>query len=352
LTGPALSRTNARMSDPLDFPFGAAPPAEPVELAPGIFWLRLPLPFKLDHVNVWLIAERDGWCVVDTGLNTEVVRGLWTGLFDGLMAGRPVTRVLVTHMHPDHVGLAGWLCPRFEAPLLMSRSEWLYARMLALGDPAELAAAYAAFYHAAGLDAARAETLAGRATTYRKGVTPPPPRFRQLLDGDELTIAGYDWQVIATEGHSSEQLCLHCPGLDLLIAGDQVLPVISPNVSVWPSEPDADPLGRFIVSMEAFQPLPEETLVLPSHHWPFRGLHARIEQLLDHHDERLAATLATCAEPVTAAEVTAELFPKALDDHQTTFAIGEALAHLNGLVRVGLVERARGRDGRWRYHAT
>lgn len=340
------------MSDSLEFPYGSAPPDAPVEVATGVFWIRLPLPFKLDHVNVWLIADRDGWCLVDTGLRTEAVMAAWEGLFDGLLAGRPITRVIVTHMHPDHVGLAGWICEKFGAPLLMSRSEWLYARMLALGDLDELTGAYRRFFHAAGVESDRIDVLAGRATRYRQGVVPPPSRFRQIADGDELTIGGYDWQVIAGEGHSSELLCLHCPGLDLLISADQVLPIISPNVGVWPSEPDADPLGRFIVSMEAFRPVPEDTLVLPSHHWPFRGLHDRIEQLLDHHDERLAATLAACAEPVTAAEVAATLFPKALDDHQATFAIGEALAHLNGLVKVGLVERVLGRDGRWRFTAT
>jgi glyoxylase-like metal-dependent hydrolase (beta-lactamase superfamily II) len=254
-------------------------------------------------------------------------------------------------MHPDHVGLAGWLCERFAAPLLMSRTEWLTARMLTGGDPAEEAAAYRGFYHAAGADPEAIERLAGRGGAYRDAVTPLPTRFLRLADGDELTLGGFDWDVIAAEGHAAEQICLWCEGLGLLIAGDQVLPVISPNVSVWPSEPESDPLGRFIVSLEKFEDLPEETLVLPSHHWPFRGLHGRIEQLLDHHDERLAETLAACLEPSTAAEVTRALFPKALDGHQTMFALGEALAHLNGLIKVGLIRRTTGADGVWRFTA-
>lgn len=338
--------------DSLDFPFGAEAPSDlATEVAPGVLWVRLPLPFRLDHVNVWLIAERDGWCLVDTGFGNAAVMEEWERRFDALLEGRPVTRVIVTHMHPDHVGLAGWICERFGAPLLMSRTEWLTARMLTLGDGEAEREAYRAFYRAAGAAPDVVEALAGRGGAYRKAVTPLPARFTRLADGDELTIGGYDWDVIAAEGHAAEQICLYCEGLGLLISGDQVLPVISPNVSVWPSEPESDPLGRFIVSLEKFEDLPEETLVLPSHHWPFRGLHGRIEQLLDHHDERLAETLSACLEPSTAIEVTRALFPKALDQHQMLFAIGEALAHLNGLIKVGLIRRTTGRDGVWRYAA-
>jgi glyoxylase-like metal-dependent hydrolase (beta-lactamase superfamily II) len=316
---------------------------------PGLHGVRFALPFALDHVNVWLLEEDDGWTAVDSGLADDRTRGRWRELQRGLLADRSLTRIVVTHYHPDHMGLAGWLCAEAGAELWTSRTEWLTARLLAQDASEEWVAVGREFDRRAGLDDQLIEERAARGNLYRRRVVPPPPSFRRLRHGDRIRLNGSEWQVIVGRGHAPEMLCLFSPERNVLIAGDQVLPKISPNVSVWPSEPEADPLAEFLESLVSFRELPEDCLVLPSHGLPFRGLRERIDQLIAHHRERLALALEACATPVTLTEVMPRLFDRALDVHQLQFALGESLAHLNYLVRQGQLERGLDADGRLRY---
>lgn len=340
----------------LTYPHPTAPePGVPVEVAPGLLWLRFPLPMALNHVNLWLIEDdadaggAPGWLLVDAGIGNAASREIWDGLLAGPLKDKPIRRVLVTHMHPDHIGLAGWLCERFRAPLTMTLSEYATARATWSDDRPEVAAAHAAFYRAAGLPAEAAEMVEARGNVYRRGVSPIPVAARRIRDGDTLPVGGRTWRVIVGEGHSSEMACLYDAERGILISADQVLPKISPNVSVWPSEPNADPLADFLRSLAVLRRLPAETLVLPSHGLPFFGLVERIDWLAAHHAERLALTREVCRQPATVAELMVAMFHRALDRQQMMFAVGEATAHLNRLVAAGDLARETGADGVWRF---
>jgi glyoxylase-like metal-dependent hydrolase (beta-lactamase superfamily II) len=329
-------------------PIQLAADGEPRELSPGLFGVRFALPFALDHVNIWLLAEADGWTLIDAGLADQPSRERWQDLA-GFMAGRPVTRLVATHFHPDHMGLAGWWCERSGAELWASRTEWLQGRALALDASEDFVAAGRRFDHRAGLDAGEVLERAARGNLYRLRVTLPPAAYRRLAEGDRPTIAGSRWQVIVGRGHAPEMLCLYSAERNLLIAADQVLPRISPIVGVWPGEPEANPLAEFLASLATLRQLPDDCLVLPSHGRPFRGLHVRIDQLAAHHRERLAATLEACRRPATAVEIMPQLFDRELDRHQLSFAIAETVAHLNYLIAEGRVQRRLDADQRLRY---
>jgi glyoxylase-like metal-dependent hydrolase (beta-lactamase superfamily II) len=318
---------------------------EPVVIADDIFWLRVRLPFALDHVNLWLCRDYDGWTVIDTGYGDAPTRALWEGLRGTLLAGHPIRRVLVTHFHPDHAGQAGWLCGEAGAELWMSRTEWLTARMLALDTTDAAIAETERCYRQAGMPDEVVARQRSRGNAYRRGVNEPPPSFVRIAAGDRITLAGSSWEVLTGEGHAPEQVTLYAEERGLLIAADQILPRISPVVGVWPSQPEADPLADYLASLEQYRRLPEDTMVLPSHGMPFLGLHQRLEELVAHHEERLDATLAACARPTTAASVLEALFPRALDPHQTGFALAETLAHLNYLLGQGMLRRWPGPNG-------
>jgi glyoxylase-like metal-dependent hydrolase (beta-lactamase superfamily II) len=335
----------------LSYEYPALRQGEPCPIRPGLYGVRFALPFALDHVHIWLAQDDGGWTVIDTGLADEPTLGRWRELRHGLLAGQSITRVVATHYHPDHMGLAGWLCAETGAELWASRTEWLNARLLAQDTSEDWVAAGRRFDRRAGLDDALVEERAARGNLYRRRVALPPASFRRVKEGDRLRFADAEWRVLIGRGHAPEMLCLFSPEHNLLIAGDQVLPKISPNVSVWPSEPEANPLGEFLDSLESFRQLPADCLVLPSHGLPFRGLHERIDQLIGHHRERLEHALEACAAPLTLAEVMPRLFDRALDVHQLQFALGESLAHLNFLVEEGRLERETGTDGRMRYFA-
>ncbi|MBC8339438.1 MAG: MBL fold metallo-hydrolase [Rhodospirillales bacterium] len=334
-----------------DYTHLAAPaPGETIEVAAGVHWLCMPLPFKLDHINLWLLEDRDedgdGWTIVDTGINRDEVRKAWETVFAALVSdAKPVKRVIVTHFHPDHFGLAGWLTRKFGVALWMPREEWTQGRMLSLETGETSRGAFSRFYKAAGFDEDMMDAARARSGRYAKSVSVAPGSFRRISDGTEISIGGRVWRTIVGTGHSPEHACLYCADLDVLISGDQVLPKISPNVSVWPQEPEADPLALFLGSLDKLRGLGPDTLVLPSHNFPFRGLDARIDDLQLHHDERLEETLEFCSEPLNGVQVLRQLFQRELDTHQLFFAIGETLAHLHHLIGQGKIRRRKNADG-------
>jgi glyoxylase-like metal-dependent hydrolase (beta-lactamase superfamily II) len=346
----------------LSYPFAEALPATGTtqEVAPGVRWLRMPLPFALDHINLWLLRDRqdgiDGWSVVDCGVANEATRAAWEQVFATGLDGLPVLRVIVTHMHPDHIGLAHWLCERWhtkerECRLWMSATDWNAARISSQSTTGFGGDAAARFFARHGLvDPDSLAKVRARSNYYAGMVPAVPPRFRRLMDGMVLDIGGRAWRCIAGYGHAPEHIALHCAQTGVLISGDMVLPRISTNVSVIDLEPEADPLPLYLRSLDRLRELPAGTLVLPSHGKPFRGLHERIAQLHAHHDERLAEVLAACAAaPRSAAELIPVLFKRVLDLHQTTFAIGEAIAHVHALANQGRLRAVPGADGvlRW-----
>ncbi|MCW2247873.1 glyoxylase-like metal-dependent hydrolase (beta-lactamase superfamily II) [Azospirillum fermentarium] len=336
---------------PAEDPFGTPPPAgTAVAVAPGVWWARMPLPFALNHINIWLLEDGDGWAVVDCGFNDDATRTAWEALFTGPMGGRPVTRVITTHFHPDHMGLAAWLTARFGATFHATLAEWLWGRMLSMQGAEECTPLAARFYADAGLPEPLAERLARRADAYRLAVPEVPAVLHRLRDGDGLAIGGRRWRVVVGRGHAPEQACLMGEEAGVFISGDQVLPKISPNVSVWPQQPDEDPLNDFLVSLEdVCRRVPDSLLVLPSHGRPFHGLHARAAELASHHADRLAEVAEACrGGPKTVFDVMQAMFPRELDPIQVRFAIGEALAHVNHLLHRGVLVREAGVPARYR----
>ncbi|MEF7614303.1 MBL fold metallo-hydrolase [Aquincola sp. MAHUQ-54] len=330
-------------------------PGETLEVAPGVRWLRMPLPFALDHINLWLLRDRldgrEGWAIVDCGVDNADIRGLWEQVFATQLQGRPVLRVIVTHMHPDHIGLAHWLTARWQCRLWISATDYGVAR-LARDTRGQGGDESAEFFAAHGLrDAETLDILARRGNHFAQLVPALPDSYRRLLDGQLLAIGDARWRCIAGYGHAPEHISLHDAAAGVLVAGDMVLPRISTNVGVSSSEPEGDPLPLYLDSIaRVAAELPAGTLVLPSHGRPFRGLHTRVAQLRQHHDERLADVLAALqAAPATAAEMLPVLFRRPLDAHQTTFAMAEALAHLHMLWHGGRLERGRGADGVYRF---
>ena len=326
-------------------------PACVQEIADGVLWLRMPLPFALDHVNLYVLRDGESWTLVDTGMGDAVTRDLWDRLFAGPLAGRPVTRLVCTHFHPDHMGLAGWLCERFGIPLSMTFGEWVTGRKNWLDDGADYRDCDVAHYRRAGHPPEFLAQVAETGNAYRPRIGAPPAAFQRLEDGQVLTIGGRAWEVLTCGGHSPEHACLHCPEAGILIAGDQILPRISPIVGVWAQEPEARPLARFLAALDRLAGLPADTLVLPAHHLPFRSLRERCAELAAHHAERLEKTREACRDPVTAVEVLRILFRRPLDAHQMQFATGETLAHLNHLLSLGTVRRAADPRGVWLYQA-
>ncbi|CAN5157927.1 MBL fold metallo-hydrolase [soil metagenome] len=340
----------------------AAPePGRAVEVAPGILWLRMPLPFALNHVNVWAIDDvvdgRAGWTLVDTGIGFEPTREAWLRAFDGALAGRPIVRVICTHMHPDHVGLAGWFCERFACELSMTQGEYLLMRLMAQQVPGITLEQWRDFYVANGLGADAATIVSERTDYYRRAVGTPPSTFNRLDGGQRVPIGGHPWRVILGYGHSCEHAALYSSDRNLLISGDMLLPRISTNVSVHPLEPRGDPLGGFLASIAEFRALPADVMVLPSHGLPFGrdasgGAHARVDQLEAHHAARLAEVETLAAQRpdgISAADVIPVMWTRALDMHQMGFATGEALAHLHWHWHRGTLERTVDAAGVFRF---
>ena len=349
----------------LHYPLGDAlpPPGRALVVAPGVKWIRMALPFALDHINLWLLRDRidgrEGWTVVDCCIAHDAARAQWESVFEHELEGLPILRVIVTHMHPDHIGLADWLCQRWSLQgsagqacrLWISATDFTMARIGSQSTTGFGGDSAAAFFAANGLtDPESLQKIRARASYYPSLVPSVPSQYRRLMDGMALTIGAHTWRCISGHGHAPEHMALHCAGLGVLISGDMVLPRISTNVSVYDQEPEADSLALFLDSLEKYLPLPVDTLVLPSHGKPFTGLHERIQQLKDHHRDRLAEVMQACQDkPCSAADILPVLFPRALDLHQTTFAMGEAVAHLHRLWIAGDLVRDRDADGVWRF---
>ena len=337
----------------LDYPFGDTlpAPARRIEVAPGVHWLRMPLPFQLDHINLWLLRDDfggDGWTVVDCGIASAEIRALWERVFDTGLDGLPIRRILCTHMHPDHVGNAAWLQQRFGAPLWMTLGEYALGRVLSSCLPgADGESAHAHFRRHGVPDGPGLEAIRTRNSNYFASLVPQMPLgFRRIRADEPIAIGGRSWQVIVGTGHSPEHASLYCEADGLLLSGDMVLPRISTNVSVFDIEPESNPVRWYLDSLGAYAHCREDTLVLPSHGRPFRGLHRRIAQLLAHHDERLTLVRQLCARHrLSAAELVPKMFNREFDTHQLTFALGEALAHLHALWYTGELNRETGADG-------
>ncbi len=342
------------MSDPqtLQYPFANDTPAagEVRAVAPGVGWLRMPLPFALDHVNLWLLDDGRALAAVDTGIGSEAGKALWERILAA--DGRPLTRVIVTHHHPDHLGLATWLATRDGADVLMTQGEYFGGHALWHQLPGYSVADMLAQFRRHGLDEAHLQALDERGNGYRRGAPAIPSHFRRLFDGDTIDIGGHVWRVIVGYGHAPEHASLYCETLGVLISGDMLLPRISTNVSVYAATPQDDPLGWFLDSLRDIAHLPDDTLVLPSHGKPFRGIRTRVAQLIEHHRERCAVLAAECGRERSAGELMGVLFTREMDTHQIMFAMGETVAHLNHLVKQGALRVTEGENGTIRYVAT
>ena len=321
------------MSNSLVYPYSKPPaPGTLQEVAPGVMWLRMPLPMALDHINLYLVANGDDWVIVDTGIRTKDVHELWQTIFANYLGESKVTDVIVTHMHPDHVGQAGWLTEHWQVPLSMTRSEYLLSVQLTNTSFGSHREKYNAFYHQAGLERKLNDKSGRRTQGSSDWVAPLPSSYRRLRHGTQIKIGAHTWQVMVGSGHSPEHATLYCKELKVLLSGDQVLPRISPNISLMPYEPYANPLAEWYDSLEYFHVVPEDTLVLPAHHLPFYGLHKRLLSLREHHDERLEILHRDCPEGSTAKELISVMFDREMDEMSMPMALGECMAHLFYLV--------------------
>lgn len=340
------------LENEIHYPLGDMLPTEgeSLEVAPGVRWIRMGLPFALDHINLWLLRDRqpdargvmvEGWTVVDCCIDSPTTRAQWEQVFVSSLEGLPVLRIIVTHMHPDHIGLAHWLCACWNAQLWISATDYNVARVAVYDTQGFGGEAGADFYARHGaFDPAFLSHVRSRGSYFSSLVPALPSGFRRLMDGDLIDIGGRAWQCISGYGHAPEHIALYCAGSKTLISGDMVLPRISTNISVHVSEPEANPLQLFLSSLLKYVDLPVDTRVLPSHGKPFMGLATRVAQLQEHHRERLAEILrAAQLKALSAADVLPVLFQRALDTHQMTFAMGEALAHLHYLWQSGQLVR-------------
>ena len=339
----------------LSYLFDDTPEAGGVrEIVPGVLWLRLPLPMALDHINIYLLEDDDGWWVIDTGIAIDPTQSLWENLFASTeLRDKPVKAVISTHYHPDHTGMAGWLCEEWRVPFYMTQAEYFTGLAFSRTTSDHFSWTSERHYIRSGYRPDQVERIRKHFGGFGPYIKPLPTAYRRLVDSQMLTIGGRRWRVVVGRGHSPEHACLYCGELNILISGDQVIPRITSNISVSGSEPEANPLRDWFNSHEHFlDTLPADALVLPSHNAPFHGLHQRLRQLIEHHEDHLVALEEAClVEAPTAMELLPVLFDRKLDASQVGLAVGECVAHLNYLVHRGQLERAEDEQGRYRYRS-
>lgn len=337
-------------SSVINSPF-KTPPAEgeAVAIAPGVLWMRLPLPMKLDHVNVYALDDGDSWTVIDTGMNSRRGRAIWQKLMQGPLAGKPIARVIVTHHHPDHIGMAGWFQSDHGAELWTTRTAWLYARMLSLDVQATPAEETRAFWRSGGMDkAVYDKRLTERPYNFSDTVAPLPLGFTRIQQGDVLRIGGRSWDVHIGNGHAPEHATFWSRDDNLVIGGDQILATISPNIGVYATEPDADPVADWMEACSRLIPhANDQQLVLPGHKLPFTGLPRRLQQMIDNHHNALPRLRQFIQEPHTAAECFTTLFKRKIGEAEYGLALVESMAHLNHLFHLGQADRTMREDGAW-----
>jgi len=332
----------------LHYPFPEVPaPGTAREVAPGVRWLSMPLPFQLDHINLWLLDDEGGTTIVDCGIANPATRELWEKIF---ASAKNVGRVILTHYHPDHAGNADWICKRFGVEMWTTQGEYLTAHAVRERAAGYTAEAVLAVFRRNGLDEQRLAAMTSNRNRYAELVPDFPHSYRRIIEGDRVRVGAHEWRAIVGHGHAPEHLSLFSKELNTVIAGDMLLSTISTNVSVWSIDPEGDPLRLFLESIARYRDLPADVLVLPSHGKPFRGAHERIAQLEAHHRERLGELKAALkAGEKSAGELLPVLFRRPLDAHQTFFAMGEAIAHLHYLYYAGQARRNIGADGIMRY---
>lgn len=329
-----------------------APGSEAIEVAPGVLWLRFPLPMKLDHVNVYALDEGDSWTVIDTGFSSRTSKGLWAQAMAGPLEGKPISRVVVTHHHPDHVGLAGWLQSEHGAELVTTRTAWLMARMLTLDVQDATVPETLAYWKLSGMDPAKLDQRrTERPFNFADVVAPMPLGYTRIKQGDTIHVGGRSWDVHIGNGHAPEHATFWSRDDNLVIAGDQILPSISPNIGVYATEPMADPIADWLKACERLAPLArEDHLVLGGHKLPFTGLPLRMAHLIENHHSALRRLRAYIETPKSASECFAPLFKRTIGDGEYGLALVEAVAHLSHLHQTGLATRTlRADDGAWVY---
>ncbi len=346
--------TSKKPKTRLEFFTDTAPQAgEVTQIADGVFWLRMSLPMAgLDHINLYFLRDGDEFVVVDTGLGWRDAMDIWEKVFAEHMGGAKVNRVICTHLHPDHAGLAGWMCRKFDAPLLMTMGEYFLCRLMAAdtGNPAPEEGI--GFYKRAGFTDEQIETYKSKFGGFGKAISELPNGYQRIQDGDVIKIGGGDWQVLVGSGHSPEHACLYNADLKLMISGDQILPNISSNVSVWPTEPDGNPLEDWISSCHKLRDaVPNDTLVMPAHGIPFWGANARLTRLIEHHEHALERLYKHCLEPRHSTEVYPVLFRRKINDGNRLMAVGESIAHLNCLIKRGRMVRSTNAAGQYVYRS-
>lgn len=326
-------------------------PGTSVPIAPGVRWARIPLPMELSHINVWLVDTADGCVIVDTGIAAVNGKTAWETIERDVLRTRPVRAVLITHTHPDHIGLAAWLQERHRVPVLMSQATHRLARYLVCGEGSDTQPDPEQFFRMHGLVDTGQVGPVFKSERFARMTTGMPAVERFIQDNEVLDWSPGDWMAMQTDGHAEGHLCLWSGATGALISGDQILPTISTNVSFGLQGGDPDPLGSYLGSLQRLRALPADTLVLPSHGMPFYGLHERIEDLIAHHSEQLDAVCRLCAEPRTATQLLPFMFRRELKGLHVFLALGEALAHLEYLVHTGRLER-RLSNGQMTYRVT